>query len=421
MKAKANAGPPNPRPCPAPAQTSITATLHRATPYPSTSQRHSEITDAITFYLAKDMCPINTVINEGFRKMVKTLDKKYVIPSRNYFPKVALPALYEKCRGGIEREITAVEYFATTTDLWLHLAVENAMRDPRIDRAVGICKKLVSSFSYSWRRKRQLAQAQKELKLPEHGLKTECPTRWGSRQAMIERVLEQQWAISQVLSSDRKSRHLIPTWQDTDTLEAINKFLQPLTKFTDALSSEKYVSVSFVKPVLHLFSSSILKEKYKDPETQELLDMATALDPRFKLEDRVTPIQARLLSEMAASVSMDTPSTSKRKKTLGSFFKITERASPTQPPHQEQAVASELQSYLQCADLDSEENPLDLWREHQRVYPQLSKLAKKYLSIPATSAPSERVFSTGGNIVTCLRSSLKPENVDRLVFLAKNL
>ncbi|RXN37036.1 zinc finger BED domain-containing 1-like protein [Labeo rohita] len=149
----------------------------------------------------------------------------------------------------------------------LHLAVENAMRDPRIDRAVGICKKLVSSFSYSWRRKRQLAQAQKELKLPEHGLKTECPTRWGSRQAMIERVLEQQWAISQVLSSDRKSRHLIPTWQDTDTLEAINKFLQPLTKFTDALSSEKYVSVSFVKPVLHLFSSSILKVNDDGPKS----------------------------------------------------------------------------------------------------------------------------------------------------------
>ena len=99
MKAKANAGPQNPRQCSAPAQATITATLHRATPYPSTSQRHAEITDAITFYLAKDMCPINTVNNEGFKSMVKTLDKKYVIPSRNYLSKVALPALYEKRRG----------------------------------------------------------------------------------------------------------------------------------------------------------------------------------------------------------------------------------------------------------------------------------------------------------------------------------
>ena len=135
-------------------------------------------------------------------------------------------------------------------------------------------------------------------------------------------VLEQQRAISQVLSDDRKAGRLIPTWQDTEVLEAINKSLSPLSEFTDALSSEKYVIVSFVKPVLHLFRSSILKvnddekltctiktkilsylldEKYNDPLTQKLLDMASALDPRFKLsyvsEDNVAPIHARLTSE----------------------------------------------------------------------------------------------------------------------------
>lgn len=77
------------------------------------------------------------------------------------------------------------------------------MKDPRIDRAVGLCKKLVSSFSCSWQCKKQLVEAQRELKFPEHALKTECPTRWESRQAMIERVLEQQRTISHVLSNDR--------------------------------------------------------------------------------------------------------------------------------------------------------------------------------------------------------------------------
>ena len=55
MKAKANFNSQNSRPCPAPTQTTITATLHRAVPYPSTSQIHAEITDAISFYLAKDV------------------------------------------------------------------------------------------------------------------------------------------------------------------------------------------------------------------------------------------------------------------------------------------------------------------------------------------------------------------------------
>ncbi len=40
--------------------------------------------------------------------------------------------------------------------------------------------------------------------------------------------------------------------------------------------------------------------------------------------------------------------------------------------------------------------------------------------VPATSSPSERVFSACGNVVSCHRAYLKPETVDRFVFLAKN-
>lgn len=129
-------------------------------------------------------------------------------------------------------------------------------------------------------------------------------------------------------------------------------------------------------------------------------------------------------SDPHGKTAEDAPTT-KKKKTLGSFSKTAEgAAAATQrlsPLQEQQAISSELQSYLQSGNLDSEEDPLDWWREHQRLFPRLSKLAKKYLCIPATSSPSERVFSTGGNVVTCLRSSLKPENVDRLVFLSKNL
>ncbi|KAF7664360.1 hypothetical protein LDENG_00179050 [Lucifuga dentata] len=51
----------------------------------------------------------------------------------------------------------------------------------------------------------------------------ESPTSWGSRQQMIERVLEQEKAIAWVLESDKKTRHLVPTWQDTDMLESVDK------------------------------------------------------------------------------------------------------------------------------------------------------------------------------------------------------
>lgn len=119
-----------------------------------------------------------------------------------------------------------------------------------MERAVGVCKKVVAAFSYSWKKKRDLAAAQEQFSLPKHQLVTDSPTRWGSRQKMVARVLEQQKAIAQVLASDRKTRHLVPTWQDIDVLESMNEALSPLLEFTDSLSGESYVTVSYVKPVL---------------------------------------------------------------------------------------------------------------------------------------------------------------------------
>ena len=60
------------------------------------------------------------------------------------------------------------------------------------------------------------------------------------------------------------------------------------------------------------------------------------------------------------------------------------------------------------------------WMQNQFRYPLLSRMAKLYLAIPATSVPSERVFSTAGDIVTASRACLKPGHVDKLIFLKKN-
>ncbi|KAL7831186.1 hypothetical protein SRHO_G00306890 [Serrasalmus rhombeus] len=112
-------------------------------------------------------------------------------------------------------------------------------------------------------RQKDLAAAQEEYHLPKRNLVSETPTRWGSRQQMVKR------AITEVLSKDKKT------------------------------------SVSFLKPVMHLFNASILKEaeddteltrtikttvmgylneKYDDPAMDDLLDMACLVDLRFKLQ-----------------------------------------------------------------------------------------------------------------------------------------
>lgn len=54
---------------------------------------------------------------------------------------------------------------------------ENTLKDDSVSRATALRGKLVRQFSYSWIKKAALTEAQRELKLPEHNLITECPTR----------------------------------------------------------------------------------------------------------------------------------------------------------------------------------------------------------------------------------------------------
>ena len=55
----------------------------------------------------------------------------------------------------------------------LHLAITKSIKNgARCNRAFGVCRKIVSSFSTSWKRKRELTKAQINLKLPQHSLVT---------------------------------------------------------------------------------------------------------------------------------------------------------------------------------------------------------------------------------------------------------
>jgi hAT family C-terminal dimerisation region len=77
--------------------------------------------------------------------------------------------------------------------------------------------------------------------------------------------------------------------------------------------------------------------------------------------------------------------------------------------------------YTQEQTPDINTNPLEWWKLNGNRYPHLLTLVLKYLGIPGTSTPSERIFSKAGEIVCRRRASLKPSTVDMLVFLSKNL
>ena len=67
----------------------------------------------------------------------------------------------------------------------------------------------------------------------------------------------------------------------------------------------------------------------------------------------------------------------------------------------------EMKQYLENNLLDRKEDPLQWWSANKSMYKRLYVLATKYLCIPATSVPSERMFSKAGELISAKRSCLK--------------
>jgi len=63
---------------------------------------------------------------------------------------------------------------------------------------------------------------------------------------------------------------------------------------------------------------------------------------------------------------------------------------------------------------------LEFWRDKEQDYPLLAKVARKYYGIPVTSASSERLFSTAGNVITSARTLLNTEKAEQLIFIHDN-
>jgi hypothetical protein len=68
---------------------------------------------------------------------------------------------------------------------------------------------------------------------------------------------------------------------------------------------------------------------------------------------------------------------------------------------------SELEDYLSSSVARFNELPLKWWKQNEKSYPNLSKMAKDYLAIPGTSASCERLFSSGRQTITDFRCLFK--------------
>ena len=103
---------------------------------------------------------------------------------------------------------------------------------------------LVHLFHRSRKKSRDLLEKQQQLGIPEHKLKNDVSTRWGSAYEMVNRVIEQQQAISAVLAEDRKHWHTMPSDEELNVLETVVEVLRHVYYLTDVLSGETEVTAS---------------------------------------------------------------------------------------------------------------------------------------------------------------------------------
>ncbi|XP_040192700.1 E3 SUMO-protein ligase ZBED1-like [Rana temporaria] len=306
------------------------------------------------------------------------------------------------------------------------------------------------------------------LKLPKHKLINDVPTRWNSTYDMLERYLEQQAAIYSALT-DKTLKKIVKdiiTLSDDDVrvAEEVLQVLQPLKMVTSLLSTESSPSVSMIMPLKTRILQSMapgvedstitqdvktairedLQPRYTSPPTlQDYLHRSTALDPRLKSLSHMDPaLRQRTYSDLTTEIvsslgtkdcdegqaqaaeptgaNLDSSSPPQKKSAMAELFGETFASKDNKTSAD--IIKEEVESYLLAASgITVDGDPMTWWKSNECKYPHVAKMARCYLAVPGSSVPSERVFSTAGDIVTAQRSTLSPEHVDILVFLKKNL
>ena len=71
--------------------------------------------------------------------------------------------------------------------------------------------------------------------------------------------------------------------------------------------------------------------------------------------------------------------------------------------------------------IESESSPLSWWQRNESRFPNISALARHLLSIPASTAELERMFSRAGVVAGPRRPRLQPKSATEVMFCHENI
>ncbi|XP_069763739.1 E3 SUMO-protein ligase ZBED1-like [Narcine bancroftii] len=355
---------------------------------------------------------------------------------------------------------------AASTLGWKHLpcigyalqnCVDSALQQPAILRMLARCKRLTESILSSPALSHQLGSGKLKLTAFSSG-----STQWYGMYGALQSLQDHRQFLDGLCSSPQgKGLALSP--DDWQVVHEIVGILKPLAIATSTFIKERFSSLSLVKPILtsliykHLASSENdselahdmkhaicmdLSQWYADQEVNQVLNLACALDPRFRGLDflgqteRVETLHALRLeaaqlvphlpqpsARTGAETSSSGPDLAKKPRAdtgieflLGDLCNVRSTSINSVNQQAEQEISS-----FQTSEASSLcQDPLLWWKTHHTQYPLLASAAQKLLAVPATVVPSSWIFTKVGHSIYSKRSTLAPEDVDMLVFLHGN-
>lgn len=327
----------------------------------------------------------------------------------------------------------------------LQLCINKALK---YEDGADLCEKaskIVAHFRHSNVATTALEKKQDQLGLKPLKLIQNCITRWDSTFAMIERLLSNRCAVTNVLTDRAITKSAVAERLEISerewlNLEKLAKLLKPLQVATTVFCSDSHSPISIVRPIIytlrdkHLHQSDdddVMIKQIKKILRDELTtrfnlvydcyigvdtrQVASFLDPRYKdllTESAEARIDIRkFVREQLIAEPIEEQEDNSQETAMDFLFQSAPKCNSS---------LAQLEMYLSEPQISHNMDTFEWWATREKRYPALADLARKYLCIPATSASSERVFSTAGNIVTSKRNCLLPQNVNILVFTYQN-
>ena len=164
-------------------------------------------------------------------------------------------------------------------------------------------------------------------------------------------------------------------------------------------------------------------KRLEDQLFQEWKIIAAREGNENNLENQIpcTSNDATIKSRPLSTISTDSEasllkSPTKRRK----FFSFLNRSTPQVEENDDKTkFKHELEQYT---NIDYNDDGFTrFWMKNKLKLPALSKLAQKFLSIPASSGPVERLFSKSGYINRTHRSRLTAKNLEATTLLVSNM